>query len=83
MLVRHLTRLWFTVLDRWHSRRLIAALRRGDSVTFRADARTIQGNEVRWLRETVQTLRQRTGRRLYAVDVGISGGWWLVTFAAV
>ena len=78
---RHLTLLWFSCLDRWYSRRLIAALRRGDSVTFAADASTIRGNEVRWLQEIVQSLRRRTGRRLYAVDVGISGGFWRVTFS--
>lgn len=82
MLARHCKLAWFAILDRWYSRRLIAALRRGDSVTFSADARRIRGNEVRWLRETVNDLRSRSGRKLYAVDIGVSGGFWHVTFQA-
>lgn len=77
---RHLSLLWFALLDRWYARCLIAAIRRGDSVTFSADARRIRGNEVRWLRETVNELRSRTGRRLYAADIAIHGGFWHVTF---
>ena len=78
---RYLTLAWFACLDRWYSRRLIAAIRRGDSVTFSADASRIRGHEVRWLRETVNDLRSRSGRRFYAVDIGVSGGFWHVTFS--